>query len=255
MNPVPVAAVPLPPSVALAGFDVRPVMRAGNVGERLRAQRPGVVNVRRPRLHQHLVHRCNHQRIVADGLPRPLLGNPLRRELGIPRQPSKRVQVRHRQRRAQPSIAPHIRHAHHAAQRPMKHSPRYNLFHQRCAAVHPQIEIQHPLPHRRKINQVPLLPQVLLRNLQLHCLAGLAQTRKQRRNRLLRLKIDWPLLGLHNHIRVKLPVQRMKNVVCRPRAIRLHIAVVQVVVVDKRAIKHHASASASTLAASAGLRP
>ena len=47
-----VGAVPLAPAVALRRLDARPVVRARDIGQRLRAERPRVVLVGRPRLEQ-----------------------------------------------------------------------------------------------------------------------------------------------------------------------------------------------------------
>ena len=70
-----IVAVPLAPAVPLAGFDVRPVVAAGDVGERLRAEEARVVHVGRPRLHEHFVNGRDDVRIVADRLPGPLFGD------------------------------------------------------------------------------------------------------------------------------------------------------------------------------------
>ena len=56
-----IGLVPLAPAVALAGLDVGAVVAAGNVGERLQAERAGVAFVRGPGLHQHLCRRCGRR--------------------------------------------------------------------------------------------------------------------------------------------------------------------------------------------------
>ena len=88
---------------------------------------------------------------------------------------------------------------------------------------------------------MPLLAEILLRDLKLHSLVGLVQPGEERRYRLLCLKIDGPVFDLHDYIRSKLSVQRMKNIVGGARAIGFHVVVVEMVVVDEGAIEHHAA--------------
>ena len=49
-----IGAMPLAPAVVLAAFNAGAVVAAGDVGERLQAERAGVVHVGGPRLHEHV---------------------------------------------------------------------------------------------------------------------------------------------------------------------------------------------------------
>src|SRR5439155_8731470 len=56
---------------------------------------------------------------------------------------------------------------------------------------------------------------------------------KQRRCWLAHLEINGPVLDLNHHIVFELSVERMKVVICRSRAIRLHISPVEMMVIDE----------------------
>ena len=43
-------------------------------------------------------------------------------------------------------------------------------------------QVEHLRPHWRDIHQMALLPEILLRDLHLHCLGGLSKSREQRRH-------------------------------------------------------------------------
>ncbi len=69
-----------------------------------------------------------------------------------------------------------------------------DLLHRRRSIFRVQIEVEFLLPQRREIDEVALLAEILLRDLQLHGLVGFVQAGKERRDRLLGLKIDGAVL-------------------------------------------------------------
>src|SRR5208282_1461894 len=109
----------------------------------------------------------------------------------IPRQPPERKQIRHRQRRTQPGIAAHTGHADHSAILPGDY-----LFDGSCGTADAHVEVENLFPHGCEVDEVPLLPRVLLRDLHFHRLAGFGQPAEQRRDWLAYLEIDWPFFGL-----------------------------------------------------------
>ena len=136
---------------------------------------------------------------------------------------------------------PYIGNADISASRPMKTTARDNILDRRMLSVDAHIEVQNFLPHRHQEHRMPLLACVFLGNLQFDCFVGLFQSTEQGRRRLPHLKIDGAILDLHDHVVVEFPVQRMKDVIGRPSAVRLQITPVKVVAVDKRAIENHAA--------------
>src|SRR5437660_355316 len=88
---------------------------------------------------------------------------------------------------------------------------------------------------------MPLLPGVLLRDLQFHRRIRMLQTAKERRNRFAYLKIDWPRFDLNDYVVVELAVERMEYIVCGSSAVTLGILPVEVMVVDKRPVKKNAA--------------
>ncbi len=159
----------------------------------------------------------------------------------IPGQAAEGVEIGHRQRRAKPAVAAHAGDADHAAERLVEALALDDFFHRRGTVVGAQIEVEHLLPHGREIDEMPLLAGVLLRDLQLHGRAGFLEARKERRHRLARLEVDGAFFDLHDHVRGELAVERMEDVVGGARAVGLGVVAVEVVVVDKGAIKHHAA--------------
>src|SRR5258707_729856 len=111
----------------------------------------------------------------------------------------------------------------------MKRSPRHDLSHGRRITARTHVEIEYLFPHRREIDKVTLLPRVLLRDLHFHHLARLLESAEKRRHWLPRLKVDRTFLGLHNHVRRELAINWMKDVISRPRAVRLRITPIGVV--------------------------
>src|SRR5947208_7611329 len=87
---------------------------------------------------------------------------------------------------------------------------------------------------------MPLLARVFLRDLQLDCFAGLLHCAKQWGRWLPHLKINGSILDLQNDVVLELSIQRMKVVVCGFRTVRLGITPVEMMVVNKRPVHHHA---------------
>ena len=85
---------------------------------------------------------------------------------------------------------------------------------------------------------MPLLAQVLLRDLEFHCLAGLSESTEERRDGFAGLKIDGAFLDLDDNVGLELAVEGMEDVVGGACAIGLGIAPVEMVVVDKGAVEY-----------------
>jgi alpha-glucuronidase len=75
---------------------------AGDVGERLRAKRPSVIFVRAPGRELQTYDRLDDGRIGAEGELCPFGGDFLRRRVGIPREATECVEIRHRERMREP---------------------------------------------------------------------------------------------------------------------------------------------------------
>src|SRR6202044_4248528 len=97
------------------------------------------------------------------------------------------------------------------------------------------------LPHWNEINQVALLPRVLLSHLQLDGLIRMRKSCKQRTHGFTHLEVDRPVLNLHDNVVVKISIQGMKVVVAGAGAIRLSILPIEMIVVYKSAIQNHSA--------------
>ena len=86
-----------------------------------------------------------------------------------------------------------------------------------------------------------LLPGVLLRDLQLDCLVGVAKGGKQGRDGLAHLEVDGAILDLDHYVAVELAVEGVKVVIAGSGAVGLGVIPVEMIVVDEAAIKHHAA--------------
>ena len=119
----------------------------------------------------------------------------------------------------------------------MKGFARHKVLHRSglFACVH--VEIKNFFPHRRKKTQMPLLPGIFLRDLQLDGLVCFFQAAEERRNRFAHLEINRPMFDLDDYVVVELAVKRMKIVVGGPGPIVLGIGPIEMMVVNKRAIK------------------
>ena len=135
---------------------------------------------------------------------------------------------------------PHVRDADEAPERPPERAPGHELGDGRRAPVRVHVEIEHLLPHRREEHDVPLLPRVLLRDLQLDRLVGPSERREERRRRLPHLEVDRAVFHLQDDVGVELAVEHGEVVVGRLRAIVRRIAPVHVVVVHEPAVEQHA---------------
>src|SRR5678816_1586539 len=98
-----------------------------------------------------------------------------------------------------------IRHTHERSHRPMKSLSRNQILDRSRAAIHSQSEIQHLFPHRRQETQMPLLPGVLLCDLEFDALVSLLQSAKKRRYRFPCLKINGTILDPVSYTHLTLP--------------------------------------------------
>ena len=89
--------MPLAPAVALGGLHVHAVMIAGDVGEGLQAQRPGVILIGAPGAELDGLDRLVDSGIAAEGEARPFFGDLPRAQIWIPGKPAEAIQVGLRQ--------------------------------------------------------------------------------------------------------------------------------------------------------------
>src|SRR5581483_1673406 len=109
----------------------------------------------------------------------------------------------------------------------------HDLLYRRRTVVGTKIEVEDLFPHRRDVNKMALLAQVLLRDLEFHCLVRVFEAGKERRDGFAYLEVDGAFLDLHDHVGRELAVEGMKDVVRRASAVRLGVTPVEMVVVDE----------------------
>src|SRR5882757_1751159 len=108
----------------------------------------------------------------------------------------------------------------------------------RCAvAAGVHVEIENFLPHRNKKTEVALLAGIFLGYLQLDGFVCFLETAEERRNGFPGLEVDGPMFNLDDHIGFELPVEGMKDVICGSGAIIFWVAPIEMMVIDKGAIK------------------
>src|SRR5215471_16661371 len=113
-------------------------------------------------------------RVVSPSQASPLLSDTPCRQIGIPGQPAEPVKVGHCQVVTQPVAAgANISNGNESPNSAVESPARNQLLNRRTSDSRLQVEVEDFLPHRRQVNQVPLLPGVLLRDLQLDRLACL----------------------------------------------------------------------------------
>src|SRR4029077_20227686 len=125
------------------------------------------------------------------------------------------VEIGHGQRMREPvfivlTTHANIGHANECAYGTMKDFAPRQIFYRSSFTIHVQVKVEDLFPHCRKKDQVPLLPGVLLRDLQLDAFVSLLQPAKKRRHRFACLKIDGTVLDLDDDVVVKLSVKRME---------------------------------------------
>jgi hypothetical protein len=76
-------------------------------------------------------------------------------------------------------IEANVGHGHKTTQRLVEALALDNFAHWSTTILRAEIGVEHPLPHGDQKNHVPLLPRVLLRDLQFDCLIGMAKGGKQ----------------------------------------------------------------------------
>ena len=234
-----ICAKPLAPAVTLGGLDTGAEVIAEDVSERADAEVARVLLVDVPRVALQLVDSGDNCRIIPPSKARPGVEDLVSREVGVPGELAEAIEIGHGHGVMHPvGIETNVSHAHKSAERLMERFAFDNLFDRRASVVRAHIGIERGLPHRNEKDHMPLLPEILLRYLQLNRLRGVLKRRKKRRRGLANLKIDRPILNLNNYIRFKLPVEGMEVVIPCARAISLKVVVVQMIVVDESPIQH-----------------
>jgi hypothetical protein len=149
----------------------------------------------------------NHERVAAEGEPRPFINDLLAAEIRIPRKPSETVEIRHGQRTAHPvCVHANVGHAHEAAGRATENPALDQILHRRGMRVDAHVEVQHLFPHRHQKTEMPLLARVFLCNLQFDRFVRATQSGKKWRNRFAHLEINGPVLDLDHHVVVECAV-------------------------------------------------
>src|SRR5262249_10734217 len=125
----------------------------------------------------------------------------------------------------------------HSAESTMECFAGDDLLDRSRGPVDAHVEVEDLLPHGRDINEVPLLSEVLLRDLDFEGLVSFWKASEEWRDWLAHLEVDGTFLGLNDYVVGELAVEKMKNVVGGPGAISFRIIPIEVVVVDEGAIE------------------
>ncbi len=173
--------------------------------------------------------------VVGDGLTRPLIGDLLRSEIRVPREAAESIQICECQWRAEPCLPTDAGDADHTTL-----AGQY-LLDWRIVTADAHVEVENLLPHGCEIDEVTLLAGVLLRDLDLHGLAGLREAAEEGRDGLAGLEVDGAFLGLDDDVGRELAVERMEDVVGGAGAVGLGVVPVEVVVVDEGAVENDAA--------------
>src|SRR3984885_9178043 len=104
-----------------------------------------------------------------------------------------------------------------------------------------EIRVEHPLPHGNEEDHVALLTRVLLRDLQFNGLVGMVKGSKKWGDGLAHLEVDGAVLDLDHHVALEPAIERAEVVITGPGAVGLKVIPIEMIVVDKAAIKHHAA--------------
>src|SRR6267154_3746772 len=107
----------------------------------------------------------------------------------------------------------------------------------RAIAAGVQIEIEDFLPHRNKKTEMALLAGVFLGYLQFDGFVCFLETAEERRNGFAGLEVDGSMFDLDDHVGLELAVERMKDVICGSGAIIFWVVPIEMMVIDKGAIK------------------
>src|SRR5262245_7087041 len=172
----------------------------------------------------------------------PLFGDLFAREIRIPRESPKPVEVCSRQMMSQPClISADVAYADETAKMPVEGSTRYERLDRRPGALRMHVEIEHLFPHRHQETEMALLACILLRNLEFNRLVRSLERAKQGRGWFAHLKIYRPMLDLKHDVVVEPPIERVHVVVSGASPVVLWVAPVHLVVVHKPAIKDDAA--------------
>ena len=113
-------------------------MRSENIRQRPDSQWTCVIFIRAPRSEFHTIDGFDDCRIASKCLTRPFLNDLRRCEVGIPCQPSKRVQIRERQRMPHPvRVHSHIRNADKSSRWAVRYSTQDEIIQELRFLEHP----------------------------------------------------------------------------------------------------------------------
>src|ERR1700690_1158905 len=119
----------------------------------------------------------------------------------------------------------------------MKHFARDEGFHGRRVLCSVHVKIEDLFPHRHEKTEMPRLSRIFLRDLQLDGFICFVECAEKRRSWLTHLEINRAILDLQNDVCVELPVEFVEIVVGRAGSVVFQIAPIEMMVVDKPAIK------------------
>jgi len=194
-----------PPRVGILGH--RGVVIAAN--QMVQAERHGVVDVRLARSEHERADRPDDVRRVAPRHPDPLVGDLGGPQAWIPGQPAVRVPVGLSEVVARPvRVLPGVGHARHPRALVAVHRSVQHLRHRGARAGGVRVRVEELLPHRREVDEVVRLSEVLLRDLQLGHERRARHRAEERAERLPRLEIERPVLDLHEDVVPEAAVER-----------------------------------------------
>ena len=101
------------------------------------------------------------------------------------------------------SVAADVGDADESARRAFETSCRRRVLHRRAGALRMHVEVEHLFPHRHEEHEVPLLAEILLRDLQLDRFVRLLERAEERRRRLADLEVDRSVLDLQHDVVVR----------------------------------------------------
>ena len=161
-----VCSRPLAPAIVILRCWIRSVVSIQDIRQRLNPQVPAVVLVSWPRLHGNLCQHLHNIRIKTKRQFDPALHNVLRILRRIPSQCAIGIQIRQRWMTAQPrSIGSNIHDCRRSSEWAVEAFPTDDIADDGSLVIDPEVKIKNSFPERWEVNEMTLLPQILLRDL------------------------------------------------------------------------------------------
>src|SRR5450631_3068929 len=149
-----VGSNPLSPAVVIGGGDTGAVVDAEDISERACAEWSGIAFIGMPAFKQQLIDGGDYIRIVAEGLPRPVLSDLSVRQHRIPRKASEAIKVRHGEWVMEPvGVEPHVGDADEAAKGLLEALAADNVANECGLVIDAQVSVQRGTPHRDEVDE------------------------------------------------------------------------------------------------------